>query len=81
MAPSRFDYVQYTPKSAERQAELKGKFQELEAMIETHIAPGRNKALVMTKLEEAYMWCGKGLRDEQIACGSAAPLQEQRANS
>jgi hypothetical protein len=32
------------------------------------------------KLEEAYMWCGKGLRDQQIERNGSAPLQEERGN-
>lgn len=31
-------------------------------------------------LEEAYMWCGKMIRDAQIARNGSAPLQEERGN-
>lgn len=49
----------------------------LEDFTEKSLSSGRPKSLVMTKLEEAYMWVGKSIRDEQ-----AIPvLQEQRNNS
>lgn len=77
---SRFDYVKYDESAAAKQAELKAKFQELEATVEKSIPNGRPKSLILTKLEEAYMWVGKGIRDEQVNSGSATK-QEQRSNS
>lgn len=32
-------------------------------------------------LEQAYMWCGKAIRDDQIERNGGAPLQEGRSNS
>ncbi len=32
------------------------------------------------RLEQAYMWCGKALRDEQIKRNGSAPLEEGRSN-
>ncbi len=46
--------------------------------IVSGLNPGRAASLVRTKLEEAYMWVGKAIRDEQIARNGSAPLQEGR---
>lgn len=78
---SRFDYVRYDVKAEAAQAELKATTMLLESTVEHLITSGRAKALVMTKLEEAYMWMGKGIRDDQIARNGMADLQEGRTNS
>lgn len=77
---TRFDYVKYDDKATECQAAFKAKCQELEHLAETHLKNGRAKALVMTKLEELYMWVGKAIRDDQVERGVPAPLQEGRGN-
>lgn len=77
---NRFDYVKYDDAAANTQARLKSGFVALEELIELHLSGGRAKALVLTKLEEAYMWVGKSIRDEQIAHNGSAPLQEGRGN-
>ena len=77
---SRFDYVKYDDQAAAEQAEFKAKFQELEQMAVTKL-PGRPGSLVLTKLEEAYMWVGKGVRDAQIQRSGSAELQESRTNN
>lgn len=46
---------------------------KLDAMPHT-----RATSLALTKLEEAYMWIGKALRDDQIARNGSAELMEQR---
>ncbi len=74
---SRFDYVKYDQDAQDAQAELKMAFEEVEKKVECLIKSGRAKSLVLTKLEEAYMWVGKAIRDDQIARGDA-PLQEDR---
>jgi hypothetical protein len=68
--PSRFDYVKYDDRATVAQAEMKAKFQDLEDSLNrllpaprVHDSFGRAKALVLTKLEEAYMWVGKAIRD------------------
>ena len=78
--PNRFDYVKYDDLAAKTQAEFKAKCQELEHLAETHLKNGRAKALLLTKLEEVYMWAGKALRDDQIERGAPAPLMETRGN-
>jgi hypothetical protein len=75
----RFDYVKYDADIAETQAAFKGKFEELEASVDRELRDGRAKALVMTKLEEAYMWIGKSLRDHQVTRSAGnAELNESR---
>ncbi len=76
---SRFDYVKYDDLSSGLQAEMKRDFENLSIEIETHLEDGRAKSLVLTKLEEAYMWIGKSIRDSQIERYSSE-LQEERKN-
>lgn len=78
---SRFDYVKYDDSAQAAQNQLKDEFQLLEATVEKLVKSGRAKALVLTKLEEAYMWVGKGIRDDQIQRNGSAELQESRSNS
>lgn len=77
----RFDYVKYDEKATEDQAQFKAMFEEAESAVLKNLKPGRASSLVLTKLEEAYMWVGKALRDEQIVRNGGAELQEQRCNS
>lgn len=62
----RFDYIKYDSLRDLKQKTLKGLFEEIEDFAENNFIEGRSKSLFMTKLEEAYMWAGKSLRDEQI---------------
>ena len=62
----RFSYVSYDEIAQEKQQRIKKLFEVLEAEID-ELEHGRAKALVMTKLEEAYMWAGKSIRDSQIS--------------
>lgn len=74
---SRFDYVKYDEQASKTQASFKGPFEVIAHAVES-LKPGRAQALVLTKLEEAYMWIGKAVRDDQIARNGSAPLQEDR---
>jgi hypothetical protein len=78
---SRFDYIKYDAEAIKEQGEAKELFEKLSHFVETHFKNGRAKALVLTKLEEAYMWVGKTIRDEQIQRNGDAELQEGRNNS
>jgi hypothetical protein len=79
MTPNRFDYVAYDAEAQRVQAAFKAKFQALELLAEAEFPKSaRAKTLLLTTLEEAYMWVGKQVRDDQIARNGAAPLQEQR---
>ncbi len=75
----RFDYVQYDQEAQDKQTMFKSLFLSLAAHAETCLDAGRAKAHVLTKLEEAYMWIGKAIRDEQVA-KRTAELHEQRSN-
>ena len=76
---SRYDYVKYDEVAVAQQADLKAKFTEVDALVE-NLKEGRAKSLAMTKLEEAYMWIGKAIRDEQLARNTDTELQESRCN-
>lgn len=78
---SRFDYVEYDNESFENQRLFKLEIQSLENNVNIHINCPRSRALIMTKLEEAYMWIGKGIRNDQIERSKETKLQEQRNNS
>ncbi len=78
---SRFDYVAYDQVATNRQQAFKISMQRLEENINTHVDCPRSKALALTKLEEVYMWIGKGVRNDQIERNNQTELQEQRSNS
>ena len=62
----RFSYVKYDERAVIQQESLKEQFEKIEVMV-ADLKDGRAKSLVLTHLEEAYMWTGKAIRDEQIA--------------
>lgn len=75
---SRFDYVKYDSKAISDQNGFKETFEKLEGRVHDSLTSPRAKALVLTKLEEAYMWIGKAIRDDQIERNGSAELQEER---
>lgn len=77
----RFDYVKYDEQSIADQLKFKAEFEMLAAMAETFLPKGRHQALVLTKLEEAYMWVGKAIRDHQFTRMETVEPQESRGNS
>lgn len=76
---SRFDYVGYDEIAKTKQTEAKDAFVKLDHWVETNLDNGRARALVFSKLEEAYMWLGKAIRDEQVQ-QRTAPLPEGRGD-
>lgn len=78
---SRFDYVKYDERAVGEQAAFKAQFEHLEGMVSVNLISPRAKALVMTKLEEAYLWVGKAIRDDQIARNGQVKPMEERTNS
>lgn len=82
---SRYDYVKYDEASIELQAATKSAFEEISEAIEIAFkddqAAARSAALAQTKLEEAYMWVGKAIRDSQLGAGRPTEPQEERTNS
>jgi len=77
---NRFDYVKYDQESERLQSNAKALMVDAVKMI-NQIPDGRAKSLALTKLEEAYMWIGKAIRDEQIQRNGSAELQEERCDS
>lgn len=77
----RFDYVKYDGHAEQVQKEFKFDIESLELSVNEKLVSPRAKALVLTKLEEVYMWIGKAIRDDQIKRSGSAPLQEERTNS
>lgn len=77
----RFDYVKYDKTAADKQAAFKSKFEELEKMAYDLLPDGRNRNLFLVAIEQAYMWTGKAIRDEQIARNPASPDEPARGAS
>lgn len=73
----RFDYIAFDEGAQNVQALFKEKFEDLEMLCET-LQEGRAKSLIMTKLEEAYMWIGRAIHDEQVTRGYRAQLNDER---
>lgn len=78
---SRFDYVQYDEKAQNLQSMAKNHVTVIELLLTGNLPNSREKSLALTKLEEAYMWIGKAIRDDQITRNGSAEPQEQRNNS
>lgn len=66
----RFSYVKYDDEAVKLQEAFKKKFEDLEKLAVEYLPESRPRSLFMTALEEAYMWTGKAIRDEQIKRGS-----------
>jgi hypothetical protein len=62
---NRFDYVSYDEEAIKTQSQFKELFIEIDKYVDC-LENGRAKSLALTKIEEAYMWIGKAIRDEQI---------------
>lgn len=86
---TRFNYVKYDETATAKSAAFKAKFQEIEELVEGLLGysagpraatqTSRARENLLTALEEAYMWVGKAIRDEQVATRTAE-LQEGRNN-
>lgn len=63
--PSRFDHVEFDVAAQEQQRLLKQAAVTLESLLD-YLPEGRAKSLAMAKLEEAYMWAGKAVRDQVV---------------
>lgn len=75
----RFSYIKYDETSMKHQQTLKAKFEELEALV-NELGPGRPQSLCLTCLEEAYMWTGKAIRDNQISREGKCKEQAERGD-
>lgn len=74
----RFDYVKYDEKAINHQSACKSICENLETVIGLIGAPSADlaKYLALNKLEEAYMWIGKAIRDDQLFRDAEAASQE-----
>lgn len=64
---SRFDLVRYDDMSIEKSARLKDAFKVVEATVERQIPfDCHAKERVMDSLEEAFRWCSRAVRDQQL---------------
>lgn len=61
-----FSYVKYDYQSIQKQETFKQMFEAIEDYANLTLKDSRPKSLLKTALEEAYMWTGKAIRDEQI---------------
>ena len=77
---NRFSYVKYDDKSTKKQEDLKKLFEQVEGLVDSSLANGREKSLVLTHLEIAYMWTGKSIRDEQLSRGKQTAHVPERAD-
>lgn len=62
---SRFDAVQFDESSKEKYALLTHEYCKLERIVNDLLEDGRARSVVMTKLEESFMWVGKAIRNDQ----------------
>ncbi len=76
----RFNYVKYDEMATGQQEAFKVEFEKLEGMVNV-LEDGRAKALVLTKIEEAYMWIGKSIRDSQVKRNSQIEHVPERGDS
>lgn len=76
----RFSYIKYDLTSISHQQAFKELFERLESLANGLLVDGRPKALLMTALEEAYMWTGKAIRDAQIARTGDMTEQKDRSD-
>lgn len=74
---NRFDYVKYDDVSNEKQAAAKIAAQQLEQLIERIDEPA-TKHRALEALEVAYMWIGKGIRNDQWYRTQRRDLEERR---
>ena len=72
-----FAYVRYNEANVKVQGQFKALFQVVEKSV-LELPAGRARSLVMTKLEEAYMWVGKAIRDQQVASDLMSLEQPER---
>lgn len=76
---NRLDYVKYDEGAYKVQEYFKLRFNEIIVILE-EMGASRSQSLALTKLEEAYMWIGKAIRDDQLRRNGKIELQEERKN-
>lgn len=66
MQMNRFEYVPFDLIAIKKHARGKLASQDFEAAL-ADLPNGREKSLALTKIEEAFMWFGKAVREELTA--------------
>jgi hypothetical protein len=62
---SRFSHIPYDSESQIISDHLKFLFELVEKQVD-ELEPCREKHMIYTKLEEAFMWVGKAIKNQQI---------------
>lgn len=63
----RFNFVTYDDQSKEKSEAIKKAVANLEDVVENNLqGDSRAKSILLTKLEECFMWVGKAVRDDQL---------------
>lgn len=75
----RFDYIRYDDFSKNLQEDFKKKFEAIEMNAMMQLSDSRARSLMLSRLEEAYMWIGKAIRDMQIARGAVGDHMPERS--
>lgn len=65
----KFDSIQFDNHSQAVSETIKQRYKPLFDLIETSLQPSRERSLVLTKLEESFMWVNKALKEEQLKRG------------
>ena len=60
---SRFDYTEFSPKARDANQRITELAKMVETAIEEDLPSIRERAVALTKLEEAVMWARKAMRD------------------
>lgn len=63
---NRFDGIPFDEEVVTIQRDLRDKFKELATKIESALPRNRCASKALNRLEESFMWAGKGMRDLQI---------------
>lgn len=81
MNGTRFSFVKYDAHSITTHENLKKRFEDIEDVLAAGLPASRERSLCITHLEEAFMWAGKAIRDEQISRNPETKHVPERGNS
>ena len=72
--------MKYDAPSVKLQNDFRELFERIESLASGTLPESRAKSLLMTKIEEAYMWVGKAIRDEQLKNRTAEEQPERKTD-
>lgn len=61
-----FTFIKFGSKMKDKQKKVREAFEKLEKVLSETLAEGREKSLVKTELESAYVWASRSVRAEQV---------------